>query len=283
MLLASLLVACSSSGNFVSDTSRAVKSQFADIDELTEQLRTPQVNPVPLNSLAFRMLSLEGTDRIDITADSPIVHFPEGNSFTAALLLPERMSSFTFSLDSITGRTVFVPSVLFLDKNFQEIARIDDVELNNKALSLQKNFTEEMANNARYVLVYTKDSVLDGKTALRDIAREYEEAKGNELSEIEYPRPYAKHSPIGNINVLIKDVYFSAETLNAIANETATNNAASSVAAVVILSDTEAFYLEQISKALKEGNDSRALSLVEEAERAGSTKARSHYENQLEN
>lgn len=276
VLLAGLLAGCSSSGNVVNDTSRAVKSQFADIEKLTEQLRTEQVNPVPLNKLAFRMLSLESTNRIDITADSPIVNFPEGNSFVAALLLPERMSSFSFSLDSITGRTVFMPSVLFLDKNFQEIVRIDDVELNNRALSLQKDFSEEMANKTRYILVYTKDSELDGKTALRDIAREYEEAKGNELSEITYPKPYAKHSPIGNINVSLKNVFFSAQTIDAglvpedsAQNKTVTLSTAPLVEAPIILSDTEAFYLQQISKAIKDDNLSRAKSLVEEAERAG--------------
>ena len=285
VLIAGLLAACSSSDNFVIDSFRTSEARFSDVTELTAQLRSAQVTAVPLNSLAFQKVSLLRSNRIDITADSPIVHFPEGNSFVAALLLPEHISTFTFTLESIIGRTVFVPSVIFLDENLQEVSRIDDGQYNGKRfISMKKELSAEVAATIRYILLYSKDSALDGKTELVDPAREYELSKGKELPKYSYPKLYTKHSPIGNINVHFKDVFFSVPTINAgLATEKAKQNKAGTVGSAdvaaepTILSDTEAFYLQQISKAIQEGNLSRAKSLVEEAQRAGSTKAKLHY------
>ena len=289
VLLASLLAACSSSDNFVTNSFRTWDTQFTDVAELTAQLRSPQVTAVPLNSLLFQMVSVERSNRVNITANSPIVNLPEGNSFVAALLLPERISQFTFVLESLVGRTVFVPHVIFLNENLQEVSRIDDAQYNAKGfLFMQKEFTVELTENIRYILVYSKDSDLEGRTEIVDVAREYELSKGKELPEQSFPKLYTKHSPIGNINISFKDVFFSAQipTAGSVVddtkqNKTMTLNTAPIVEPPTILSDTEAFYLQQISKAIKEGNLSRAKSLVEEAERAGSIKAQSHYMKEL--
>ena len=274
LLFAGLLAACTTSADLAKDAS-----------ELSTQLRSTQVSPVPLNSLAFQMLSLESNNQIDITADSPIVDFSEGNSFAAALLLPEHMSGFTFTLESVIGLSVFVPSVVFLNENLQEVSRIDNAKLNaKKSYSIEKQFSAEMSQAIRYILVYSKDSALDGRTERPDPAREYELSRGKELSEQAYPKLYAKHSPIGNIIVSLEDVFYSAQAVNVglVAEGSTVNKTAPLITAPTILNDTEAFYLEQISKAIKENNLSRALSLVEEAERAGSTKAKSHYTAELE-
>ncbi|MFT6927674.1 MAG: maltose operon protein [Psychromonas sp.] len=286
VVLVSLLAACSSGGNVVTDVFRTWNTQFSDVAELTAKLRTKQIKPVPVINLPFQMLSLDSNNRIDITDSSPVVNFPQGKSFVAALLLPEQISRFTFSLESITGRTVFVPSVVFLNENLQEVSHSADAQFTDEGVySIENAFTAEMTQAIRYVLVYSKDSVLDGKTELVDPIREYEKNKGNDLSESSYPKVYAKHSPIGHLNIRLKDVFFSAPL--PMIGENTTKNEANQMtiktidAAPTILSDTEEFYLQQISKALKEDNLSRAKSLVKEAERAGSTKAKSHYLKEL--
>ncbi len=277
VLLPVLLVGCSAV-DLVTDSARAVGTQFSDSGKLTQQLRSSQVNLVALENLTFRVLSLDNANRIDITADSQAIALADGNSFVAPLLLPENISRFTFSLESITGRTVFVPSVLFLDENFQELTRISDAILIDQSLMLEKIFDEKMTSNVRYIVVYTKDSELNGKTELRDIMREYEESRGKTLSEIDYPKPYSQHAPIGNINVTIKDAYFDANIAKK-RQETkeVKEQVTPTIQTVDILNDTEAFYLQQISKAINEGELSRAKSLTEEAVRAGSTKALPHY------
>ncbi len=47
--------------------------------------------------------------------------------------------------------------------------------------------------------------------------------------------------------------------------------------ALAMLSETEAFYQSQIEKAVKAGDIDKAMKLVGEAERAGSTKAKSVF------
>ncbi|MGB5446216.1 MAG: MalM family protein [Psychromonas sp.] len=289
VLLAGLLVACSSSDNVVINSFKTGDTQFANEVELSAQLRSAQIQPVTLNKLQFQMASLENNNRIDITADSPVVNFPEGNSFVAALFLPENISGFTFVLESKAGRTVFVPSVTFLDENLQEVARIDNAQFkDNSFFSIEKAFSGEQAQSIRYMLVYSKDSELNGKTEVVNVAREYELNKGNDVSELAFPRLYAKHSPIGRINIRFENLFFSAEAIhNRLVtegnnqNKTTTFRTPTVVQTPTILTDTETFYLEQISKAVKEGNLTRAKKLVEEAERAGSKKAKSHYSTEL--
>lgn len=287
VLLAGFLVACSSGNDFeITNPFRTWDTQFTDVNDLTAQLRSDKIKPVPLNDLPFQIASLESSNRINITANSPIVNFPEGNSFVSALLIPDNVNKFTFILESHIGRTVFVPHVIFLNENLQEVSRVDDFEYKPAGfLLMQKEFKAELTPDIRYILIYSQDSDLEGRTEIVDVAREYELKKGKELPDSSYPKLYAKHSPIGNISVYFKDVFFSAQSIKQglAAEDTTAFKSAPLVKAPAILNDTEAFYLEQISKAIKENNPSRALSLVEEAERAGSTKVRSHYEDKLEN
>jgi maltose operon protein len=286
VLLTSLLAACSSSDNIVTNAFRTLDTQFSDVAHLSAQLRSDQVKPVSLNNLSFQIASLDSNNKIDITASSPVINFPEGNSFVAALFLPESINRFTFVLESKAGRTVFVPSVVFLNENNQQIARIDNAQFNAKGFfSIERTFTAESAQAIRYILVYSKNSDLDGRSELVDPAREYELSKGRELSEQSFPKLYTKHSPIGHLNIQFKDVFFSAQAINnqgTKQNKVTMVKSAPLVKPPTILSDTEVFYLQQISKAIKEGNGLRAKSLVEEAERAGSTKAKSHYIQELD-
>jgi len=290
VILASLLAACSSSNKIATNTFRTSDTAISVAAELTTQLKTQQITPVRLSNLAFQMASLDSRNRIDITASSPVVRFPEGHSFVTALFLPEHITRFTFALESDASRTVFVPSVVFLNNDLQEVSRIDDAQFNGKGFySIEKEFNTEKAQTIRYILVYSKNSDLDGRSELIDVAREYELSKGKVLPEHSFPKLYTKHSPIGTITVYFKDVFFSAQAINVrVDTEKAKPNKTNTIESIhigavpTILSDTEAFYLQMISKAVKEDNLSRAKNLVEEAERAGSKKAQSHYIEELE-
>ncbi len=278
VLIAGLLSACSSSDNFVSDSFHPRDAQFTETAQLIAQLRSEQITAVALHELTFQKLSLDSSNHINITANSPVVNFPEGNAFVAALFLPEHIGQFTFVLESPVGRTVLVPSVVFLNENLQQVSRIDNAQFNKKGFfSIEKAFSSKEAQAIRYILVYSKNSELDGKTEVVDVAREYELSKGRVLPET--TKLYAQHSPIGRMNIRFKDVFFTAQSINQrpISDDTVSFKASPDVKAPTILSDTEAFYLQQISKALQQGNAVRAKRLVEEAQRAGSTKAQAHY------
>jgi len=283
LLATSLLGACASSNNRVANSLQTWDAAVSTTTELSTQLRSPQTVTIPLDQIAFQLATIDSVNNLKINTNSPIVSFPEGNSFVGGLFLPKHISRFTFALESDAGRTVFVPSVIFLNDNLQVLSRIDDVQFNSKGyFSFEKEFNADSAQGIRYIVVYSKDSELDGKSELIDIAREYELMKGKELPELSYPKLYSKHSPIGNVSVNLSEVYFNTQAINNELQVKQTTTAVSKSADMpTILADTEAFYLEQISNAIKADNGKRAMSLVEEAERAGSTKARAHYDSVL--
>jgi len=284
VLLAGLQVACSSSMDSVQTSTKPYSEGAA----LTEDLRSPNVKTVSLEQVDFQKLSLDHKNRIDITDESPVMRFAEGNSYVAALLLPDNLSHYTFHLESPANSTVFVPSVVFLDIHNQPVLKINDAQFTaNDTFVFSETLSKEQTALIRYALIYSKNSDLDGKTAMRDVAREYELQKGKTLSEASYPIPYAKHSPTGKLNVSLEQVFYLAEKPVHKIPVQATEKVKEVSDIVVddtpvILSDTEQFYLDQISKAIKEKDYDRAIKLVQEAERAGSTKARSYYDMEMD-
>ncbi|WP_406610133.1 MalM family protein [Agarivorans sp. JK6] len=299
---------CSSSSDEkpfeVTDPFRTWNTQYVDEAKIAANLQSNNVSPLLPSQLQYQLLALDRTNRIDVTEQSPVVRFPEGNSYTAALLIPENITQFTFYLDSIVGRTVFVPTVIFYDERLKEVLRIENSTLNAEGfLSMKQELLPEQAKRARYLLVYSKATDFAGRTELIDPKTVYEEKTGGGLpATFKY---YSKHSPIGNLDIRFADVLFSssfvttpasttqqnvtpvepapvkAESASTAAAATATTAVVASQTKEEMLSDTENFYLEQISKAVEKNDLSRALNLVEEAERAGSSKAQSHFMEQL--
>jgi len=296
-----MLSACSGSGEQrpleVTDPFRTWGTQFVDEAKIADNLASGNVAVKQANQLQYQLLSVDRTNRIDVTEKSPVVAFPEGRSYTAALLIPENISQFTFHLDSIVSRTVFVPTVVFYDRALNEVLRVEETQLDREGfLSMEQELTPQQAQQARYILVYSKATEFGGKTELIDPKVVYEEKTGGGLPPaFKY---YSKHSPIGNLDIRLSNVMYSSsmvsvagtqsnyqavEATPVVAASTVTTTAAqpSKALDVEMLGDTEAFYLEQISKAVAKNDLSRALNLVEEAERAGSSKAQAHFMQQL--
>lgn len=302
VVVCGMLSGCSSSGEQrpleVTDPFRTWGTQFVDEAKIADKLASGNVPVKQANQLQYQLLSVDRTNRIDVTEQSPVVAFPEGLSYTAALLVPENISQFTFHLDSIVSRTVFVPTAVFYDRALNEVLRVEDTQLDQDGfLSMQQELTPQQAQQVRYILVYSKATEFGGKTELIDPKVVYEEKTGGGLPPaFKY---YTKHSPIGNLDIRFSDVMYSsslvsvAETQNdykpvevspvvaSSSTATAAATAPSTAQQVEMLGDTEAFYLQQISKAVAKDDLSRALNLVEEAERAGSSKAQAHFMQQL--
>lgn len=280
--MASMLVACSSSANLKGDVNHSDETRAANEEKQIEQLRAEQAQAVSLDKLSYQMLSLEGSNRIDITPESPIVQFPDGKAYVAALFIPEQINRFKFVLESEAEKTVLVPSVLMLDEKMQQVAQLGDASFDAKGyFILEETFEANIADSIRYIIVYSKEKDLSGTTEVVNVAREYEIAKGNAVSDVAFPRLYAKHSPFGRVNIRLEDIFYSAKAIQNKARvqspKPPSTVTPSAIEKPTILSDTEAFYLQQISKAVAQGDDVRAKNLVEEAERAGSVKVRTFY------
>jgi maltose operon periplasmic protein len=269
VILVILLTACTTRNNLADKSADMYSPMPSNLSQSTSLLRSADVQIVSFDSLLYKKLSLNINNRIKISETSPIIKFTEGNAFVAALVIPDSLSKFTFLLKSTIGNTVFIPHVIFLNQNLQEVGRIDDISNDNAGnLLMRKTFDENLAMSMRYIIVYSQDKDLDGKTELFDISREYEIKKGRVVPESN--KLYAKHEPIGTINIAFEDVFYSAHSLS----QSSTSGEDSIVNGIIednevqkksiMLSDTK-FYLDEIGKAIKDGDLEHALRLIEKA------------------
>ncbi|RQM72271.1 transcriptional regulator [Aeromonas jandaei] len=160
-------------------------------------------------------------------------------------------------------------------------------------------------NNESYLLIYTDKSRLDETITIPSDAKLM--AKAKVVNDYGIKDPVIPHSPWGVIRFSVTDlsagkdggnVYKPAYALGtdeikvqatrpkvevapnklvvpaATAAAVATSAAVPAKPAPTMLSETEAFYQSQIEKAVKAGDIDKAMQLVNEAERAGSTKAK---------
>ncbi len=276
VILVILLTACTSGVNLKDKSSGISSPTSNNVSEFTSLLRSTDVPVVSFDSLLYKKLSLDSNNSINISETSPIVNFAEGNAFVAALIIPDGLGKFTFVLRSTIGNTVFIPHVIFLNQNLQEVWRIDDIS-NDKAghLLMKSTFDGNLAKNMRYVIVYSQDKDLDGKTELFDISREYELKKGRVVPKAN--KVYATHEPIGTVNIAIEDVFYRSNSLSIsssggeddiVKGFTMPNDDQKTS---IMLRESE-YYLDEISKAIKDGDLEHALRLVEKAKSVLATK-----------
>ena len=162
-------------------------------------------------------------------------------------------------------------------------------------------------NNETYMVIYTTQATLSQTTQAMSPSKMM--AKSLSVQDYGVKDPLIPHSAWGVVKIDVEDMSASAlgdnfykpvyqeaiyantpivdatpnklvvpvataATATAVAGATAT---AAAKPAPAMLSETEAFYQSQIEKAVKAGDIDKAMKLVSEAERAGSTKAKSVF------
>ncbi|HEA3198786.1 TPA: transcriptional regulator [Aeromonas veronii] len=163
-------------------------------------------------------------------------------------------------------------------------------------------------NNETYMVIYTTQATLSQTTQAMSPSKMM--AKSMSVQDYGAKDPLIPHSAWGVVTLDVEDLSASAlgdnfykpvyqEAIDAntpivdttpnklvvpVATATTAATAATSVAGATVakpapamLSETEAFYQSQIEKAVKAGDIDKAMKLVNEAERAGSTKAKSVF------
>ncbi|WP_447772098.1 MalM family protein [Aeromonas veronii] len=165
-------------------------------------------------------------------------------------------------------------------------------------------------NNETYMVIYTTQATLSQTTQAMSPSKMM--AKSLSVQDYGAKDPLIPHSAWGVVKIDVEDMSASAlgdnfykpvyqeaidantpivdatpnklvvpvaTAATATATATATSVAGATVAkpAPAMLSETEAFYQSQIEKAVKAGDIDKAMKLVNEAERAGSTKAKSVF------
>ncbi len=258
----------------------------------------------------FNYVSLpEGETLLTIDGKQPSYQFDEGMSYLAAYRLPVNTGNLAITLASQVSKTVLVPKVVMLDAQFKVTRVLGESVFTYQPAHLLDNDRIEgkvfvdrsMPGNPAtetYMVVYAPADELSGSTTILHPAKAF--ARANGTVEPDIKDPVIHHSPWGLLQIKVVDMakgqgleaVFKPEysdkvamsqakpattAVAATAATTAAVAATPSTPAPAMLSETETFYSSQIEKAVKAGDIDKAMQLVNEAERAGSTKAKSVF------
>ncbi|SUX87882.1 maltose regulon periplasmic protein [Citrobacter koseri] len=157
--------------------------------------------------------------------------------------------------------------------------------------------TPALGQQKLYVLVFTTNNDLQQTTTLLDPAKAYAKGVGNAVPDI--PDPIARHTTDGLLKLKVKTNSSSSVLVGPLFGSSgpgpvtvgntaapATAYTAPAVAAPApapakksepMLNDTESYFNNAIKDAVAKGDVDKALKLLDEAERLGSTSARSTF------
>lgn len=312
ILCSTLMTACASLEATVAPT-QEYKSILDSRASALQQLGSATVCCTSINELQYQPLAAEQKRVVAIDGSSPAFNFPEGKSYYAAFKLPTNSGDLKITVAGLIDKTLFNPTVLLLDSQFKPTrtigadiitykpARMLDGDRVEGVFTIDRSYVGN-PNNETYMVIYTSQATLSQTTQAMSPSKMM--AKSLSVQDYGAKDPLIPHSAWGVVKIDVEDMSASAlgdnfykpvyqEAIDAntpIVDATpnklvvpvataATAVAGATVAkpAPAMLSETEAFYQSQIEKAVKAGDIDKAMKLVNEAERAGSTKAKSVF------
>jgi len=233
----------------------------------------------------------------------------------AAYSVPANIGELTLTLTSEVSKqtSVFAPNVLILDQNLAPAAFFPSSFFTYQAPGVMSadrlegvmRLTPALGQQKIYVLVFTTEKDLQQTTQLMDPAKSYAKGAGNAVPDI--PDPIARHTTEGTLKLKVKTNSGSSVLVgplfgssgpgpvtvgNTAAPATAYSAPAAAPAATTapapvavtpaaksepVLEDTERYYNQAIKQAVAKGDVDKALKLLNEAERLGSSSARSTF------
>ena len=172
-----------------------------------------------LAGLHFAPLDTESTQFYEIDAKSQAFQFSTGKSLVQGLAIPDDLERATIDLDAVAGATVFVPTVLILDRDFKVNRAIDSSSFRytpagfmepqrlHGRIHLNRSPGSETAAE-KYLVVFTTDKDLRGSTTMISEARLYARSRG--LVDPRLPNPVAEHAATGVFRVRVGDLETAA-------------------------------------------------------------------------
>lgn len=168
-----------------------------------------------LSGLRFAPLDTQRAQFYEINAQSQAFEFSTGKSLVQGLAIPDDLERATIDLDAVAGATVFVPTVLVLDRDFKVSRAIDSRNFRyvpagfmepqrlRGRIHLDRRQGNELAGE-KYLVVFTTDKDLKGSTAMISEARLYARSRG--LVDPRLPNPVAQHAATGVFRVRVQDL-----------------------------------------------------------------------------
>lgn len=311
VLCSTLMTACASLEATVAPT-QEYKSILDSRASALQQLGTATVCCSSISELRYQSLAAEQKKVIAIDGSSPVFNFPEGKSYYAAFKLPTNSGDLKITIAGLIDKTLFNPTVLLLDSQFKPTrtigadiiaykpARMLDGDRVEGVFTIDRSYVGN-PNNETYMVIYTAEATLSQTTQAMSPSKMM--AKSLSVQDYGAKDPLIPHSAWGVVKIDVEDmsasvlgdnfykpVYQEAIDANApivdltpnkltvpVATAATAGVVVASKSAPVMLNETEAFYQSQIEKAVKAGDIDKAMKLVNEAERAGSTKAKTVF------
>jgi len=266
-------------------------SAFISSEEASSQLSEVTSCCDDLQKLNYEQLSDDTVQYLAFDNRSPAYDFASGKSFYKAYRLDANISELTVRVDGLFYNTVFAPQVMLLDSQFKQtrIIRANKFTYQQAKLlngdELNASFTINRPNlnnpaNETYFIIYSTNEAMQGSTTITHPAKL--DAQARSLVEPDIADPVINHSAMGVVKLQFElinkdDRYIALEPEQSdsyIAPESTTQSITSKSN---VNKSTETQYNQQILSALANNEIAKALQLVEQAEAAGSTSARSTF------
>ncbi len=258
----------------------------------------PAIASQTLHTLSWTPLVPPVTQDVTLGTASATINQGDIQGAVAAFALPADRGSLEITLSSIaTGKTVYAPNVLVLDEQMRPAAFYPSSYfpyqqpgiVSSDRLEGTLKLTPALGQKQIYLLVYTTRQNLAETTQMVNPAKAYAAGVGNAVPDI--PDPIARHTTTGLLslkvsaeqksgNVMIGQVFPSSAPAAAPVMVGRTAPAAAPAVTkpdAPMLDDSERYFNDAISKAVKAGDVDKALKLLDEAERLGSKTARKTF------
>ena len=277
----------------------------------------PAIPASALQQLTWTPVDQSKTQSTDLAGGGQQLNVPGITGPVAAYSVPANIGELSLTLTSEVNKqtSVYAPNVLILDQNMTPSAFFPSTYFTYQEPGVMSadrlegvmRLTPALGQQKIYVLVFTTPQDLQQTTTLVDPAKAYAKGTGNAVPDI--PDPIARHVTDGSLKLKVKTSSASSVLVGPLfgssgpgpvtvgntaapvysAPAPAAPAAAPAVAAAApvaaapaaksepVLNDTESYFNNAIKQAVKEGNIDKALKLLNEAERLGSTTARSTF------
>lgn len=271
----------------------------------------PAIPAAALQQLVWTPVDPSKAQTTQLSTGGQPLNVPGISGPVVAYSVPANIGELTLTLTSEVNKqtSVFAPNVLIFDQNMTPSAFFpseyftyqEPGVMSADRLEGVMRLTPALGQQKIYVLVFTTEKDLQQTTTLLDPAKAYAKGVGNAVPDI--PDPIARHTTDGLVklkvstssasSVLVGPLFGSSGTGPVTVGNTAapayTAPAATTAAPVAtaapapakkaepVLNDTEEYFNNAIKQAVKRGDVDKALKLLDEAERLGSTTARSTF------
>ncbi|MDY0420283.1 maltose operon protein MalM [Enterobacter sp. 170198] len=271
----------------------------------------PAIPSAALQQLVWTPVDQSKAQTTQLSTGGQPLNVPGISGPVVAYSVPANIGELTLTLTSEVNKqtSVFAPNVLILDQNMTPSAFFPSEYFTYQAPGVMSadrlegvmRLTPALGQQKIYVLVFTTEKDLQQTTTLLDPAKAYAKGVGNAAPDI--PDPIARHTTDGLIKLKVSTNSASSVLVGPLFGSsgpgpvTVGNTAAPAYAAPVataaapvataapapakkaepVLNDTEEYFNNAIKQAVKRGDVDKALKLLDEAERLGSTTARSTF------